>query len=138
MMSNQKGEVDKIQTQREIGVLIYGEDEVYRGYLTSVGDSSIYVDGNLIYLSEIEAIRIYKPFFKTFGVAQRIAAAGVIGLNVTNNLLSGYRPVLEEHNIWWAVGLFATSYIWDYFSRETHYSKDGWEWETINFQRLGE
>ncbi len=138
VMSNDRGDIEKIQTFHEVGVWIHDSEEFFRGYLTSVGDSSISVEGDVIYLSEIMAIRIYRPFFKTIGVAQRIAAGGIIGLNTVNNLLSGYRPVLSEGNIIWAGALFATSYVWDLFSRKTYRAKNGWQWETIDFARLEE
>ncbi len=137
-MMSETGQIEKVELYREMGVWIEDSDEFFRGYLTSVGDSSISVDGDIIYLKEITAIRIYRPFFKTIGTAQRIAAGGIIGLNTVNNLLSGYRPILSQENLIWAGALFATSYVWDLFSRKTYRAKNGWKWETIDFERFEE
>ncbi|TNE29246.1 MAG: hypothetical protein EP346_06735 [Bacteroidetes bacterium] len=136
VIQGEVAKIVKIETAHEIGVLIHGEEDYYRGYLTAVGDSSIFIEGGEIQLREISAVRIYKPFFKTIGVAQRIAAGGIVGLNGVNSLLNGYRPVLTESEMIWAGVLFATSYVWDFFSRKTYETSDGYRFSTINYANL--
>lgn len=115
-----------------------GEDDFYKGYFLGTGDSSISVDGNIFYLNEIESIRIYRPFFKTIGVAQRIAGGGVIGLNGVNNALSNTRPLITDTQWVWAGVLIATSFVWDYFSRRTYNVEEKWDMEIIDFANVGE
>lgn len=133
-----KGKIEKVFSNHRIGVRLVGEDDFFKGYLTSVGDSSFSVDGNVYYFREINAVRTYEPLFKTVGTAQRIAAGGVVGLNLVNNTLSGYRPLVSDEQWIWAGALFATSYVWDLFSRRTYEKEDGWRMETIDFARIEE
>lgn len=136
VIQGEVAKIVKVETAHEIGVLLKGEEEYYRGYLTSVGDSSIFIEGGEIALSEITSVRVYRPFFKTIGVAQRIAAGGIIGLNGVNALLNGYRPIVTESEMIWAGVLFTTSYVWDYFSRKTYKIESGYRYSTIDYGKL--
>lgn len=125
-----------METYHEIGVNIVGDEQFFRGYLEDVGDSTITVDGNVLMLSEIERVRIYHPFFKTIGVAQRIAGFGVIGLNGVNNALNHHSPLVSDGQWIWAAALVGTSYVWDFFSRDTYYMHRGWKLQTIDYRNI--
>lgn len=126
--------IKRFDMNRDIGVRYAGTDNFVVGYLTETGDASLFINEVEVGLGEIDAIRIYKPFWKGLGVAQRYAAGGVLGLNLVNNAISGYRPLVSENQAWWAAGLFATSYVWDFFSRKTYEMEDGWSYEVIELE----
>lgn len=133
--TNGKG-VQAIGMNRDVGIRYVDSSGFQVGYLTEVGESSVIVNNIEIPLSDIDAIRVYKPLFKGLGMAQRYAAGGIIGLNVVNNAISGYRPLLSEEQAIWSVGLFATSYIWDFFSRKTYKRDSGWDFEVIQLEPI--
>lgn len=128
--------IKRFEMNQDVGIRYTGAEEFVVGYMTETGDSSIIVNQVEIGLDEIEAIRIYRPFFRGIGVAQRYAAGGIIGLNLVNNAISGYRPLVSEEQGIWAASLFVTSYVWDYFSRRTYEMEDGWTYEVIQLEPI--